>query len=82
MRAFLPELEFTKSLKNITAEGVVIEIGEGAVKKRGKKLPGLNLADYMQSNGRFDLLSFFGDPQTALSVLKYSHSTRGIPQSC
>ena len=28
MRAFLPELEFTKSLKNITPEGVVIEILE------------------------------------------------------
>ena len=34
------------------------------MKKRGKNLPkpsGPNLADYMQSNGRFDLLSFFGD---------------------
>jgi hypothetical protein len=64
MRAFLPELEFTKSLKNVTDEGVVIEIGEGTVKKRGKDLPkpsGRNLADYMQSNGRFDLLPFFGD---------------------
>jgi hypothetical protein len=64
MRAFLPELEFTKLLKNVTDEGVVIEIGEGTVKKRGKDLPkpsGCNLADYMQSNGRFDLLPFFGD---------------------
>jgi hypothetical protein len=38
MRAFLPELEFTKSLKNVTAAGVVIEIEEGAVKKCGKNL--------------------------------------------
>jgi hypothetical protein len=62
MRAFLPELEFTKSLKNVTADGVVVEIGEESVKTRGKNLPkpsGRNLADYVQSNGRFDLLSFF-----------------------
>ena len=51
-------------MKNVTDEGVVIEIGEGTVKERGKDLPkpsGRNLADYMQSNGRFDLLPFFGD---------------------
>jgi hypothetical protein len=80
MRAFLPELEFTKSLKNVTDEGVVIEIGEGTVKKRGKDLPkpsGRNLADYMQSNGRFDLLPFFGNHKGI-----FPNIMRGAPQSC
>ena len=61
---YMPKLSFSRSLKKVNENGLVIELGEGQVTTHGKDWPqpsGRNMADYVTSNGRFDSLTFFND---------------------
>ena len=63
-KKYLPIVDAAKAakLQGIGANGKEYEIAVGPVLSRGKNLPsGKNLADYMNKQGRLDMLRFYLD---------------------
>jgi hypothetical protein len=70
MQKYLPKLKLGRKLSNVDHKGRTIELGVGPVEAKGDDLPsGKNIATYVDSKGRFNVIAFLKDHANLFPIL-------------